>query len=316
MELRHLRYFVVVAQEQHFTRAAERLGMQQPPLSLQIRALERELGFELFRRHPKGATLTVGGAVFFEEAQAILAGIEDAAARAAKAASGAAGTVSIGFTSSAAAHALIPAIVRRYRAAWPGVHLEFSERNAAELSEAVMAGKLDVAFLRMPVSRPAGVLLTYLLQEPMVLVLPTGHRAIARTRDGRIKPVGLAALKDDTFILVRRRGAPGMYANLMAACLAAGFTPVNVIEVERMLTNISLVAAGAGVSAVPASMRGFHAGSVEYCPIGAGGKALAAPLTMATREGAASPAARHFLAVVHQVLAELAAPAGPASAAR
>ena len=139
MELRHLRYFLAVAHEQHFTRAAERLGMQQPPLSLQIRALESELGFDLFVRHPRGASLTAGGAVFFEEAQAILASIDAASARAARAASGAAGQLAIGLTSSAAAHGLIPAVMRRYRAAWPGVqpppygHRRFSvDRNPGQ----------------------------------------------------------------------------------------------------------------------------------------------------------------------------------------
>ena len=108
MELRHLRYFLVVAEEQHFTRAAERLGMQQPPLSHQIRLLEQELGFELFRRHPKGADLTAGGKVFLEEAKSILHSVDLAARKAARAAQGFAGTISIGFTSSAAAHPLIP----------------------------------------------------------------------------------------------------------------------------------------------------------------------------------------------------------------
>lgn len=301
MELRHLRYFVVVAEEGHFTRAAERLGMQQPPLSLQIRALEKELGFDLFRRHPKGAELTAGGLVFLREAQAILDGVRQGAARAAEAARGSAGTVHVGFTSSAAAHPLIPQITRAYRAAWPDVSLHFTEGNAAELSEAVAAGKLNIGFLRLPVSQLPGVVFARLLEEEMLLVLPLGHCALEGRRNGAA--VALAALKDEPFILVRRHGAPGMYSNLMDACLRAGFTPHKVIEVERMLTNISLVAAGAGVSAVPASMKGFHADSVVYCKISDGGPALIAPLTLVSKENDISPAARHFMDVVRQVLA-------------
>ena len=301
MELRHLRYFVAVAEEQHFTRAAERLGMQQPPLSLQIRALESELGFELFVRHPKGASLTAGGAVFFEEAQAILAGIDAAAARAARVASGATGRLTIGLTSSAAAHSLIPAVMRRYRAAYPDVQVDFSERNAAELGEALAERRLQVAFLRLPVGELPGVAFTELLMEPMLLALPTGHAAIARDRAGALRPVALAALDGETVILVRRRGAPGMYANLMAACAAASVAPARVIEVERMLTNISLVAAGAGISAVPASMQGFHADSVVYCPLA--DASLAAPLTMGVRDDESAPAVRHFVDTVHAVLA-------------
>ncbi len=307
MELRHLRYFIVVAEEGHFTRAAERLGMQQPPLSLQIRALENELGFELFRRHPKGAELTAGGHAFLKEAHAILDGLQQGAARAAQAARGAAGKLSIGFTSSAAAHPLIPKIVRAYRAAWPDVSLDFSEANAAQLGDAVAAGKVNVAFLRLPVSRPPGVLYAHLHEEEMLLVLPVGHPALPLKRGKSAPLVALTALKNEPFILVRRHGAPGMYSNLMDACLRAGFTPSKVIEVERMLTNISLVAAGAGVSAVPASMKGFHADSVVYCRIADAGPGaatkLSAPLTLASREHDISPAARHFLDLTRRVLA-------------
>jgi DNA-binding transcriptional LysR family regulator len=106
MELRHLRYFVMVAEELHFTRAAARLNMQQPPLSQQVRALEQELGFELFKRHPKGVDLTAGGVVFLEEARAILARVEQGSRKAARAANGIEGTLIIGFTSSAATHPL------------------------------------------------------------------------------------------------------------------------------------------------------------------------------------------------------------------
>lgn len=306
MELRHLRYFIAVAEEEHFTRAAERLQIQQPPLSQQIRALEEELGFPLFRRHPKGAALTPGGAVFLQEARAILAGVTDGMARAARAASGAEGSLSVGFTSSAAAHAMIPRIVRAYRAAWPAVRLDCREGNAAELTEALAAGTLNVAFLRQPVSRPAGLAFHCLLQEEMLLVLPTGHPALdqhAKGGRGRGMPrIALQALRDEQFVLVRRGGAPGMYADLVAACERASFTPKIAVEVDRMLTNISLVAAGAGVSAVPASMRGFHEGSVVYCRIADGG--LAAPLTLACREADLPPTLVNFLAEA-ELLAQL-----------
>lgn len=295
MELRHLRYFVVVAEEGHFTRAAERLGMQQPPLSQQIRALEQELGFELFRRHPKGAALTAGGEIFLQEARAVLANVDAAVARATLASTGAAGRLSVGFTSSAAAHPLIPCVMRAYREAWPQVVLEFREGNAAELTDALVHDKLDVAFLRRPVSKPDGLAFHSLLEEELLLVLPVGHPALPRTRAGERASVPLSALRDERFILVRRSGAPGMYANLVEACVQAGFVPNIAIEVERMLTNISLVAAGAGVSAVPASMQGFHAESVVYCAIEDAPPTLSAPLTLAWREQAQRPTLRHLI---------------------
>lgn len=296
MELRHLRYFIVVAEELNFTRAAERLGMQQPPLSLQIRALEQELGFDLFRRHPKGADLTAGGEVFLQEARAILDSVGKAAARAARAANGSEGSISVGFTSSAAAHPLIPQIVRAYRAAKPGVTLEFKEGNAIELTDAVAAGKLDIGFLRVPVSRPAGLAFHRLLEEEMLLVLPTGHALLRKHTGVSLPVISLQSLRDEQFILVRKHGAPGMYSNLIDACERAGFTPNIAIEVDRMLTNISLVAAGVGVSAVPASMQGFHENTVVYCRIQDGGPELGAPLTLVCQEASGAPAVQHFLA--------------------
>lgn len=303
MELRHLRYFVVVAEEGHFTRAAERLGMQQPPLSQQIRALEQELGFDLLRRHPKGADLTAGGTVFLREARAILESVAQASLRAARAAEGLEGSITIGFTSSAVAHPLIPPIVRAYREAWPDVHLKFEEGNAAELTEAVSAAKIDIAFLRLPVSHPPELAFQPLAGEEMLLVLPAGHALLAKTSGDAMPSISLKRLREEAFILVRRHGAPGMYSNLILACEQLGFTPTIALEVDRMLTNISLVAAGVGISVVPASMRGFHADSVVYCRIRDGGPDLCAPLTMAYRNAPAEPAVRHLLALVTRLAA-------------
>lgn len=295
MELRHLRYFLMVAEEQHFTRAAERLNMQQPPLSHQIRLLEEELGFELFRRHPKGAALTAGGAVFVQEAQAILRSVEQASARAARAAQGFEGSLAIGFTSSAAAHPLIPGIIRAYREAYPGVHLDLREGNAAELTEGIESGKVNIALLRSPVSYPRGVSFLPLIEEEMLLILPAGHALVAGAARGEMPVIALKSLAGEQFILVRRHGAPGMYSNLLEACENAGFTPQIASEVDRMLTNISLVAAGVGISVVPASMKDFHRDSVVYCRIRNAKPRLVAPITLVSREDSNSPTEKNFL---------------------
>lgn len=309
MELRHLRYFLVVAEEQHFTRAAERLGMQQPPLSQQIRILEQELGFELFRRHPKGADLTAGGKVFLEEAKAILHSVDVASQKAARAAQGFAGTISIGFTSSAAAHPLIPGIIRAYRQAYPGVHMALTEANAAELTEDVMHGKVDMGFLRQPVAQPQGIAFHALVEEEMLLILPAGHAllnsAAKRPRRGagrgdEMPEVSLKALAGEEFILVRRHGAPGMYSNLIAACENAGFTPKIALEIDRMLTNISLVAAGVGISVVPASMKSFHRESVVYCRVKDARPALLAPINLVCRGTPAGPTQQNFLKLARE----------------
>jgi len=295
MELRHLRYFLVVAEERNFTRAAARLGMQQPPLSQQIRVLESELGFELFRRHPKGAALTTGGQAFLAEATAILLQVDAGAQRALHVARGSLGTLALGFTTSVAAHPLTPALIRAYRAAYPQVSLALSEGSAAELTDAVEGGRADVALIRLPVRQPDGLCFEPLLEEEMLLVLPAGHALLPAST------LSLRALADDAFILVRRAGAPGMYANLLAACERLGFTPRVALEVEHMLTNISLVAGGAGVSMVPASMRGFHAADVAYCRIGDAVPALVAPIHAVSRGADTRPTGHNLLALARQL---------------
>ncbi len=176
MELRHLRYFVAVAETGHMTRAAARLGIQQPPLSQQIRALEAALGTALFRRHPKGVALTDAGRLLLAEAQRILADVAALEARMARAAQGLRGTLSMGFTSSAAAHAFTPDTLRACRERYPDIELVLSEHNAAEITEAVASRRLHCGFLRVPVARPPGVLFETLLTEPVVVALPIGHR--------------------------------------------------------------------------------------------------------------------------------------------
>jgi DNA-binding transcriptional LysR family regulator len=295
MELRHLRYFVVVAEEQHFTRAAERLGMQQPPLSQQIRALEDELGFELFRRHPKGADLTAGGMVFLKEARAILASVETASKRAAQAADGSEGSISIGVTSSSVAHPILPDILRAYRERYPKVTLNLTEGNAAELTDAIESGKIDAGFVRQPVRKPPRLAFHQLLEEDMLLVLPAGHRLLAKQTGKATPTISLSALADEDFILVRKHGAQGMYSNLVLACEQVGFTPRIAHEIDRMLTNISLVAAGAGISAVPASMREFHKERVVYCRIRGPRELLVAPINLVYRHDELAPAVGNFL---------------------
>lgn len=302
MELRHLRYFLMVAEEQNFTRAAMRLNMQQPPLSNQIRILERELGFELFRRHPKGVDLTAGGQVFLLEARAILGRVEEGSKRAARAAQGLEGALSIGFTSSAAAHPLIPNMIRSYRELYPSVTLLLSEGNAGELTEEVQSRRVSIGILRAPVAHPQGVTFHRLLNEEMLLVLPVRHRLLPETISGEmdIPSISLKALADESFILVRRHGAPGMYSKLIEACETAGFTPKIAFEVERMLTNINLVAAGAGISVVPASMRGFHHDSVVYCRIKGARPRLVAPITLLCGSDDLQPTTLNFIALAKE----------------
>lgn len=302
MELRHLRYFVMVAEERHFTRAAARLNMQQPPLSQQIRALEDELGFELFKRHPKGVDLTAGGQVFLQEAQDILARVKEGSLKASRAAHGIEGQLNVGFTSSAAAHPLIPRIIRAYRERFPGVAVSLKEGSAQQLTEATIDGGVDVGILRAPVGHHQSIEFHRLLNEEMLLTLPAGHRLLAGHETGDEAPViPLMDLADEQFILVRRPGAPGMYANLIQACQNAGFNPKIAFEVERMLTNVSLVAAGAGISIVPASMKDVHKESVVYCRIGNARPRLHAPITLVCRSFNQVPPLQNFISLSREL---------------
>lgn len=294
MELRHLRYFVAVAEERHMTRAAVRLGIQQPPLSVQIRALETELGVSLFVRGARGVELTAAGRIFLKDVEAILGSVGRAAERVREAARGGVGRLSVGFTTSAVLHPMVPRMIQAFRQAYGEVELDLHEAPAANLIEAVMRREIQVALLRVPVDRPSGLAFVELAYEDLLAVLPVGHRLAAR-RGG----VRLDDLRQERFILVRRPDAPGIYENVILACRAAGFEPVIGAEVAHMLTNINLVAAGAGVSFVPASMREVNLRQVVYVPLRARPR-LRVPLTLGYLAGTSDPVVRNFVSVAAQ----------------
>jgi DNA-binding transcriptional LysR family regulator len=302
MDIRALRYFAAVAETGHMTRAAEQLGIQQPPLSQQIKALERELGVLLFRRHPRGVALTDAGRLFQAEALRMLQDMESMKQRMTRVAKGQAGTLAVGFTSSAAAHRFMPEALREFRRAYPDVELQLREDNAAELTEALAANRLHCGLLRVPVARPEGLLFETLLREPVLVAMPSDHR-LARGRDKDSRPLPLAKLCEEGIILVRRPGAPGLYADLLALCHAKGLRPRVVAEVDRMMTNLNLVAAGVGLSVVPASMHGVHAHAIAYTRLADGGQ-LDAPLTLVSRAEEDNLPALNFAALLRRLAQE------------
>jgi DNA-binding transcriptional LysR family regulator len=303
MELRHLRYFLAVAEERHITRAAQRLGMQQPPLSQQIRALETELAVPLFVRSARGVELTAAGQLLQGEAYAILASVSHAAAQMQQAARGQVGRLSVGFTTSAVLHPLVPGVIRAFREDHPQVELDLRENPAADLIEALVRRDIQVALLRVPVARPPELAFIELLQEELLVVLPAGHRLLGRRGKSGLD---LRELAEERFILVRRPGAAGIYENLILACRAAGFEPVVVAEVAHMLTNINLVAAGAGISVVPASMREVNLRQVGYRRLRTT-PGLTAPLTLGYVADNASPVLHNFIATTRRLLGTTAA---------
>src|SRR3954468_14170441 len=296
MELRHLRYFIAVAEEGHVTRAAERLGIQQPPLSQQIHALERELDVQLFRRKPRGVELTQAGATLLAEARAILERVEHAAAAARRTARGEAGRIGIGFTSSASFHPFVPRAIRTFREAQPLVALSLEEAGTAELGERLRPEKLDAAFVRSPIGQAAGIEVASVLEEEMVAAFPAGHPLSTGAAAARLP---LSALEGETFILYRRPLGPGLYDAIIAACQRAGYSPQIGQEAPRMLSTLSLVAAGLGVTLVPATMRRLGVEGLAYRRLDPGA-GLVAPLNLAYRRGESAAALRRFIALVHQ----------------
>ena len=295
MELRHLRYFIVVAEEGHVTRAAQRLGMQQPPLSQQIRALERELGVQLFRRKPRGVELTDAGKVFLERSREILDDVDRAFASTRRTARGEQGRVVVGFTSSAPFHPFVPRVIRAFREMSPLVSLILEESGSSELVQGLHNESIDAAFIRSPEADLDGLLVRPLLEEDMVVALPAGHRL---ARDEHV-PLPLDALASETFVLYKRPGGPGLYDTIIAACRNAGFSPRVGQEAPRILSTLNLVAAGIGVSIVPASLRRLQMDGVMYRKL-SGSTELKAPLILACRAGENNAAVQRFIDLVQR----------------
>ncbi len=262
LELRHLRYAIAVADERHITRAAERLGIQQPPLSQQIRALEREIGVTLFLRLPRGVEPTAAGRAFVERAKVLLRELDETVEAARRTGRGEEGHLAVGFTASAAFHPLVSDIVRQLREAAPALRLSRLEANSGELIEAVRTGSLDAAFVRLPAREDDGLCNTLLLEEEMVVALPKHHPLLpvwpAKDR------MPLATLANEDFILYHRPNGPGLYDAIIAACDRAGFSPRIEQQASQMIATLSLVSAGFGLSLVPAAMARLATEGVAY----------------------------------------------------
>lgn len=290
MDLRQLRYFLAVADERHFTRAAARLGIAQPALTQQIKALERELGVELFKRSTRHVELTEPGRVFADDAQELLARLPRAVARAQRSARGLAGTIRVGFTESASYHPLVVESLHDFRTAFPEIELEIQENFSIKMAAALETGELDAAFLRPPLQAQPSIMLDVIGSEALVAALPKGHRL------AEAPSLKLTELAGDRFVIYRRLVGPGLADQVMAACETAGFSPQVVQETPQLSSTIVFVAAGLGISIVPEGMSQIRSQSVAYVPIA--GLRLRAQLALAHRRGETSPAVQSFLEAV------------------
>jgi len=296
MELRHFRYFIAVAEEGHITRAAERLGMQQPPLSQRIKAIERELDVQLFRRRPRGVELTDAGRAFLEHARAMLAHLDQTFETTRRTARGEQGRLCVGVTPTGPFHPFVPRVIRAFREAFPLVSLTLEESLTNDLIEHLRNEQVDAAFLRTSVAELDELAAHPLLDEPMVVALPSGH-ALAQGGGNGDAVLPLKSLADERFI---GYGSPrwlGQYEAVIAACRAAGFTLRVGQEAPRITSTLSLVAAGLGISLVPASLQRIHMDGVAYRRL-KGAAIPKAPLLLASRRGDPSSVLRHFLNLV------------------
>ncbi|BBZ11757.1 LysR family transcriptional regulator [Mycobacterium branderi] len=292
MELRHLRSFVVLAEELHFGRAAERLHIAQSPLSQQIQRLERQVGVQLFDRNRRKVELTEAGSAMLGPAREALRQADLAADAARAAAAGESGTLRVGFLASAAME-MLPRIVPRWRVTSPRARLELVEGASREHIAAVRQQRLDVAFVRPPTDA-ADLDVATVWHEPVVAALPASQ-AISRRQ-----PLHLGDLAGEEFVLFPHDSAPEFHDDLVGACRRAGFVPDVVHECSAMPTVVGLVAAGIGVSLVPRSISSIGVDGVVYRDII--GMPVEAHIAMVVMAANSRPLVRSFTDTVHAAL--------------
>lgn len=264
MELRQFRYFVAVAEELHFGRAALRLHIGQPPLSVQIQAIERELGVLLLKRDRRTVELTDAGRLFLVEARNAITQAQRAIDTAKRFARGEVGTLRVNFTTSVPLHTSFPRIIRAFREAFPDIHLELKIQTSHAILDAIVLGNLDVGFVR-PAARtvlPRELSAVPLYRDRLMLVVPAGHPLASATA-----PVPLAALSEEQFLLRPAHKDGGFYDQIFGLCAEAGFEPQVIQEVQDTATAFGLVAAGLGVTIAPQSLQAINVPDIVWCDI-------------------------------------------------
>jgi DNA-binding transcriptional LysR family regulator len=262
MELRHLRYFIAVGEEQHYGRAAQRLRVAQPALSRQIQDLEKEIGFELFERLPRGVKITDAGKLFLNDAHRILQEINDATARAKRVASGQSGTLRIGFVESISWYGIVPDSLGDLREHQPDVELQLKSLPSLDQIAAIHSGSLDAGYA-LPMANPAhGLAQIQLGVIKQMLAVPTGHALT------KLKKVRLRDLVDMPFVMFPRRAIPNAYDRLMAACARGGLKAPRVVQETAVETMIlSLVQCHVGVAFISSTARWRCPPNVALLPV-------------------------------------------------
>lgn len=292
MELRHLRYFVAVAEELHFGRAAQRLHIVQPALSKQIVALERELGVQLFHRTKRRVRFTPAGEAFYGEARAILHRVRKATTAAQMTATGQVGSLEVGFIGPAM-WTVLPPILREHRRRFPGVRFHLHELASGAQVRRLQDGLLDTGFVR-PFAHDEALAFQIVWREPFVVAVPEDHCLASATE------VDLSELATDTFVLVPRRDSPGFYNQCLAVCHSYGFDPIAIEEGSAPSALYGMVAAGLGVTLAPASARDVPWRGVGFRPLDRESQEV--ELAVAYRREETSAALSAFLETINDVV--------------
>jgi DNA-binding transcriptional LysR family regulator len=290
MELRQLRYFVAVAEENHFGRAAQRLHMSQPPLSMQIKGLEAELGVELLNRSTRRVRLTDAGRAFLERARAILGAVEEAQDAARGAEHGMQGLLHVGFISSATL-SLLPPSIRLFRERFGGVELELKELTSAQQVDALYEDEIEVGLVRLPMRAP-GIQFEPVLEERLVVALPSGHVL------ERLDHVSLETIADLPLIFFTRQLVPGFHAQIVELFQRVGAFPKVAQHAVHFQTIVGLVASGIGIAILPSSAERISREGVVY-------RALDVPdatswMGLAWVEGSESKLVKNFVRTVRE----------------
>ncbi|MEC5318784.1 LysR substrate-binding domain-containing protein [Brenneria populi subsp. brevivirga] len=262
IELRHLRYFIAVAEELHFGRAAEKLLISQPPLSQQIQILEEQIGARLFERNNRNVRLTPAGEMFLKEAWSIIAQVNQAAERAARIQRGEIGELTIGFTSSAPFIKKVSRSLLRFRQSFPQVHIQMMELNTKQQIEPLLNGKLDIGVMR---NNPLPDALEHqlLLHEALVAVVHEAHPLAVQAKG----PIGIGQLANEPFVFFSREVGTALYDETLTLLKKYGVTPYITQEVGEAMTIVGLVSSGLGVSILPASFMRIKVDGVKYLPL-------------------------------------------------
>ena len=291
MELRHLRYFVAVAEERNFTRAAERLHIAQPPLSRQIQQLEEELGVVLIEKGVRPLRLTEAGAFFYAHAKPLLDQVRDLRTMTQRVGK-LERKLSVGFVASTL-YGLLPDIIRRYREANPEVEVTLHEMTTVEQLKALKEGRIDVGFGRLK-SEDTSIRRILLREEPMVVALFPGHRLA--DREGNLR---LTDVMHEPLLVYPKAPRPSFADQVLAAFREANLTPDHVTEVRELQIAMGLVAAGQGIAIVPESVQGMHHRHVVYKRID--DKHAVSPIFFSVRHMDRSPELENMLAAVYSV---------------